>query len=381
MAFEIPTVFRQANHLQITSQILQSHRLHPELNEHLLFFECKVANGSSLPTPLPFGVFAEINNQGNAHESTLSVWVANGYYDNAVKFREQRADLTRINKYICKGYSITQVVPTNSAVLEGNNVWESNVQPLDEVHSVRRTVYVTTTNVITRGEFDQQLGVEHTITEELVAANVAEADTAHFPSGTTQVGATAVWLFVTYEELTCGWYLKVTENMNTGDGLILYGSRNHFWPAVLQSGPNAGDLVGEFKNEGDSRYGDEYTAAVLIDIRLKESYSGPCKATRTIGWSDSARAAPVTPTQYVTDSFHNAGIFSKFTVPTCLHYPVTWNELVGSNHPVLKDLQIRNAFFPGTTKTDWDATATLYPDDKPYKGGYLTETIVVYAPA
>jgi len=379
MAFEIPTVFRQTNQLQMTSQVLLSHRMHPDLKQRMLFFTCNVTNGSQIPDNVPFGVFAEIVNRQNGHQSELQVWVENGYYDNNVQFREQKSNLARLNKYICKAHQIIQIVPLNSLPLTGNDVWDSNVQNYDESHDVRRTIYVDETNVITRGVFDEALNTEHTVTEELVAANVAEA-ASDFPVKLVNTTGTK-FDYIRYEEIRCGWYLKTTEEMDSTEELELFGTRNHYWPSVLEDGPSAAALTGEYKDENHPKYGEYYDAAILISIRMKESYSGPCVATLTLKWSSTIPTKlNSTPDMLVTDAFANQGIFSNWSVPACLHYAVTWNELVGTNHPVLKDNQVRNVSFPATSETVWPSSVTLPGVPKPYKGGYLIETWEIDAP-
>jgi hypothetical protein len=378
MAYQIPAVFRQANQLQMTSPVLQSHRMFDLVNEHLIYFECKVTNGSLLPTPLPFGVFAEIVNRENSHQSILQVWVANGYYDNSPVFRQQVKLVNNYNKYICKAREVTEIVAQGTEPLPGVDVWKSEVTPFDEVHDVRNTVYVLETKVVSRGEYDPQLGVSHTVTEELVSASVAE-DHAQFPSGLLEVSLDVSYDFIEFDELSCGWYLKTTERMLLAETLTLHGTQNHSFPAVLQGGPAFQFLNGEHKDPADPLYGETYVTSVLSDIRLKESYSGPCVATVLRGWSNSPPTKEI-PTQMVTDSLQYNGIFVNFSIPDCLHYSIYEYENVGSNHPVLVDNQFRWAQFPATARTVWPTTVVLPQFAQPYKGGYLLETITIDSP-
>ena len=372
MAFEIPGVFTQANQLKSSGPVRQSHKFHRELGQHMIYFEAEVSNGFKLPTTLPFGVFAEVVNRANTHQSTLEVWVANGYYSNNPTFHEARTNVTNVNKYICKGHTIEQVVRANAFCLEGSTIWESSLAPIDEVHSMRTTTYIDELNQITRGEYDANLGLHQTITEDLVHVTAAEAD-ANYPTGTLSSGG-GVFRSIEFNEIKCGWFLKVAETMNEGSASTTYGTKNHAFPPVLQWGPNTQILYGVNKD------GETYQTSALSDSRLKEAYSGPCKVQVTKVWSSSRPlSAAQQPTQMLTDSFVYDGIFFKHSLPSCLHFNILLHENTGQHHPVLKDGQFRWATYPATTYTEWP-NIVLPQLPVPYKGGFLTTTETIYAP-
>jgi hypothetical protein len=348
-------------------------------------FICEVANKAKL-TPTRFGAIAEIRNgglvtsSGNRNKAQLVCWVAPGFFDDpsAPVFTTRTNKLTDVNKYICTATQTIEIVATGTAATTGTDVWESQVIDIDGVHSIRTTITITGYNTIIRGEWDPNLNQHLTYEEVLVDSTTAEAH-PQFPSGVVHVSGT-LYDYIDFDEIKCGWYLKTTVRLDSSITTTVNGTENHFWPAVLEYGPTAAPLQGEIKDPDAHNYGDTYNAAVLMDIRLKESYSGPCKATLTIGWVPTAPAL-ATPTQMITDAFANEGIFARFSIPACLHYEVVFNELVGSNHPTHTDYHVKLFNAPATPLTDWPSTVVLPQFPQMYLGGYLSKTLTIYPPA
>lgn len=375
--YQIPTVFKQQLELVAHSQPLQSVKFHRPSGQLMVYFELKVPNGTELPAAIPFGVFAEIENRNNAHESVMQIWVAPSFYSGSPTFATRTKKIADLSKFIELATETRQIVAPSTSPTTGDAIWESTVEYVDQAHSDLVVVTVNTLNQATTGVFDEKLQEFHTVYQDLVDATTAEAD-SNFPSGLLSVGG-GVYRYITFEEVKSGWYVKTTEVMNTSDGYAsLPFSYKDYWPSVLQLIEMA-PLTGRVKDKKHPDYDKTYTAANLYDIRLQESYNGPCYATLTVGWSATAPAHGV-PTQLIEDSFRYDGIFVDVSIPSCLHGAVPFVESVGSQHPTLEAGQFRTKNFPATSPSEWPDSKTSYERPEPYKGGFLTRTLTIYKP-
>lgn len=77
---DLGNVWSGFNRIAVKGPIRVSHKVHPQLQMHLEFFECAVRNKSRLSLPATFGVLPEIENAPpNSSQSQLQVWVAPKY--------------------------------------------------------------------------------------------------------------------------------------------------------------------------------------------------------------------------------------------------------------------------------------------------------------
>jgi len=369
MAFKLPEVFTQGNLLSSHSKIRQSHKEHPISKEKMIYFEVNVKNGFVVPTPLPFGVFAETT-EISSNEAQLQVWVANGFYQNNPTFAENRKRVYNLTPFIQEADVFEQIVLSGAPIITDTDTWEANQTAIDQTHDFSRKVQVVTRNDIVSGERDLQMFETHTITKTLEKAVDAEA-AADFPAALS-AGTPPNFNYIEYNEIRYGWYIKSNEEISEGTKTAFWTTRSQFWPAVLEN-IDLGILEGQLDS------GETYIASVLIDARYKESYSGPCKTLVTKKWS-SDMPEIVNPTQLVTDAFQYQGIFFNFTCPECLHHTVDFKEFTGSFHPKLKSSQFRIKSFPGTRYVDWPSFQERTDDPTPYKGGYLYDVIRIFAP-
>lgn len=369
MAYKIPEIFRQGNLASSYSTVRQGHRLHPIAKERMVYFELMVPNGFTVPKPLPFGIFAEVEPTGSMKESLLQVWVADGYYTNSVSFAGVKRKVFNFNELIKEAEVEERIVMLTAPFETDSDTWEATVEPIDDVHGLLRKVQVVETNVVNFGIRDEQLRANHSASRELVKSSVAEA-ASDYPSDLQLNGS--VYEFVEYEEVKCGWYVKTIEQLTAGEGFTYGTTRSKFWPAVMESFE-----VAELTGETDA--GEEYIASILLDVRYKESYNGPCQASIQREWQPFA-PTDLKPIQMITDAFQYQGIFFNFTSPESLHPTVTIEEFVGE-HPVLLDNQFRVKTFPGTALTDWPPSIIYQEDPVPYKGGFIWETVTIQSPS
>jgi hypothetical protein len=371
MNYKLPTPITHVLSGSATGRIRQSERFYQPAGQRLIYFEVEVPNGFALPTALPYGVLAEVINKGRANESTLTVWVNRGYYSDNVQWRTVVRYVKCFNEFISLAKIEETIVLNGSQPDCENDVWESQVVEIDEVHSKKTTVRVVETNAVIDGEFDEVLAECHTVTRTLVQANVAENETG-FPCYVNG----DIW--TTWEEIKCGWYVKTEEQMTEGTTATVGFTRNWYWPAVLQQTPEIAPLYARDDND------ERYTYAQLIEVFLKESYSGPCKCLSRKNWSASAPTGGAPSVYMITDFIQYNGIFFNITIPECLHSTLQFNESVG-NHPVLEEGQFRIKSFPGTNlgendRIDWPNDVTIRSEPRPYKGGWTWENITIYKP-
>jgi hypothetical protein len=376
MAEVIPEIFRQGNTYSTFSSPKVGDRLHPISKENMTFIEVDVHNGFQVPRPLPFGVMAEVINEGSAKESLLQIWVAAGFYDNNPTFAENIRPVFNLNEFIKEANVHEQIVLRNTPLVTDADTWEASVEPIDQTHGLLQKVQVVTLNDVVEGIWDDELQQSHKVTRSLVRTATAEVD-SNYPSTLVLVSGT-IYNFITFDELRYGWYLKESEALDTSVDLFTYHThRSHFWPAVQETDIVVSPL-NAFKIEEDQSK-TEYVASQMLDVRYKESFNGPCKTQVARKWVAAIPAA-VAPTQILTDAFQYQGIFFKFTSPECLHGPVFGPEFVGSDHPVLVANQSRFMDFPATTLPDWPDFVSLIADPVPYKGGFITEDITIFKP-
>lgn len=139
----------------------------------------------------------------------------------------------------------------------------------------------------------------------------------------------------------------------------------YFWPAVLEPG-NFGILNitvdGKFRS--------------IVDYRLRQPYQGPCAAEVTEEWYTEP-PSPVTPIDPILrpDSISYNGVWVNFTIPACLHPQV----FVREEYTGLAGSLWLEKTWPATPLTDWPPTITRQVV-RPFQGGYLLETIVIYRP-
>jgi len=120
--------------------VLQSSVFDKELMTHVDLIEFEVSNHAKVPDDLPFGLLAEIVNQGNMTRSRMQVRVGPGFYtEGGVVWPE-----TVVHEYANDPSLLTalisyQVVPIDAVADSGAGIWDSEVKPLDSRHGLKIT--------------------------------------------------------------------------------------------------------------------------------------------------------------------------------------------------------------------------------------------------
>ena len=129
--------------MQVKGPVLVGQVFDKQLNSVVDTIEFQVSNKSQLPL-LPFGVFGEVVNERNSNHAWVKVRVHPTYWDGAVVIAPWSKKYVKYNEYVCAATETFTVVAPDAAADIGSDVWESVVEPLDNVHSIKRTVTVTT---------------------------------------------------------------------------------------------------------------------------------------------------------------------------------------------------------------------------------------------
>jgi hypothetical protein len=327
-------------------------RIHHE--QVMLTFQYKVTNGSFIGnTDIPFGYFIQIE-PFNSSESLLTI-IAAPRTDDSPVFIERETGGTNMNEYIC-GYTITkQIVEPGTAPDSGANIWESTVTPIDEKHSEKVTVTITSYNQVIQDEWDETLSTPVRITRELTQT-LGDYSIAVVTSQVERV---------TYQEVRCGWWVKSTERFAVVSRS--YGtSVEYYWPGVLTA---IGTYVYELKDGG----AETYVSATINP----EAYRGPCKATITETWTVTAPTVDE-PTQMFPLPVDIDTPFAGKSIGPTLHGAVSFN-IVMSSHPRYENV-VANYSWPATSPTARPSTAIASDNVDPVRGGYLRRRIVVDAP-
>jgi hypothetical protein len=109
-------------------------------------------------------------------------------------------------------------------------------------------------------------------------------------------------------------------------------------------------------------------------------YNGPCKAETTVQWtagkpSLTALSAPPKPLPIVLST-----PLVQLSIPASLHGGINVAVSTGTSHPVY-EYTAGTYVYPTTNyPTAWPASLTVSCDIKPFRGGWLKETVVVYSP-
>lgn len=108
-------------------------------------------------------------------------------------------------------------------------------------------------------------------------------------------------------------------------------------------------------------------------------YSGPCKARIVAKWQPDEfdDVAPDVPMLPIPISV--ATPYFSLSIPASLHEEYNLTFTNGTTDPVFK-LGVLNFTSAATNYTDWPATIVAQDTQKPYKGGFLRETVTIYKP-
>ena len=380
MAFQLPNVFTSGSALKLNGPVTQGFATHPVAKESMVYFRCRVPNGSVYPKPLPFGVFAEIT-PDNTADALLEVWVAPSYYTGTPVFAVRSEAISDPNPWACGGTRTSQIVATGTAKDESSTIWESNVRYIDETHSEKVNIVLGTLKDVKRTQFDENLKAWLEITETLMYETAAEAD-LDFPGTLKDDGGPGPYYFTEFNKVKACWYVKKRTKLTTAMGETYETTENYSLPAVL-------DYVDFTALDALDEFGESYRYKVLVDAVIKGAYSGPCKTVVVTGWSPVSVGADGL-TSLHPKSIDFVGPTFGFSISPCLHEADTIVDNVNADHPVFDGAVNRSVTYNPTKKyivgtgesnqTDWPSTIIKFKGEVPYLGGYLTTTKTVHVP-
>lgn len=361
-------------HYAVRGPVMQGQRFDTRLKQHMHTLMFELPHGQRIPAD--FGYFVEIEPK-NTNKATCIISITPYETDpeGDPTFLDQVSFVDNLTEFICKAKVITQIVPKGTAPLRGTDIWNSRVEYYDEYHDIRTTEYVLEANIVTSNEWDNQLNESHPVSVTITQTEPTSLGIVETTPGTL--------VFRSKQEIKCGWWAVREENMSTTGVYNYTTNENYYWPPVLTTDIDLGDLTA-------TRDGVSYIAGILMDYNMKEAYSGPCRCDVTVQWSLTAPSVTGVE-QLIPESIKYQGIFVNFNIPKCLHpYLETQGETVAT-HPVLDTPQTRpNKAWPATKKSiiggqpvdavDWPQTIVGAKEVKPYKGGYLLITKTYHSP-
>jgi hypothetical protein len=222
---------------------------------------------------------------------------------------------------------------------------------------VRVTV---TTGPTVDQEYDPLTGKLITVTQELVPAGTAGQTIDSFTGE-----------YATIQQINQFYAIKTTRRptmLGVGSNARSYDSIiNWAWPPVLL----AINFFGVNNKDGS-------LAKMGYNADFKEGYSGPCKARITESWSPVAIAAP-TITPMIPTPMEFDFPLTNLSIPACLHTQITFQEVIGTNHPTLA-YTTSTKTFAGTNYTNWPNTIVGQFTQTPYQGGFRIESVLIYKP-
>lgn len=176
----------------------------------------------------------------------------------------------------------------------------------------------------------------------------------------------------TGKQLSAKWFLVTTQqvvNTEGGGGSFSYEtSVNYSFPSVLSS---IATDVWERRSGGLEPYSRP--------VYSKHGYSGPCRAVVSVSWSKAAPSIPAlsAPPRPLPISY--ASPIASISIPPSLHAAFNVSLTNGTSDKVYV-YTAGTYSFPATNYTDWPSSLIVKASSKPFRGGWLLETVTVYSP-
>lgn len=357
---ELKGTFRPPSWLKVKGEWTCGQQVVDKFEQVMLVATCNVTNGFNVDgADIPFGFFVTIA-PFNQHESKLSLICAPGALDtpSAPVFNVRTTKVTNLNEFICAATITKQVVAPATNASSGSNIWESTVTPIDDKHSELMVTTATSYNQVVSDEWDETLNGYVRITRELTQTHGASS----------VVLATGNVTHIFYQEVRCGWWVKVTE-VFAAFSRSYASNVEFFWPGVFDFESSLWTNAFPLKN-GSTQY---YSFVQLV----KEAYRGPCRAIieesisdTTVGVEDIEVMQPL-PIQLTTP-------FISLSIEPTLHDAFDYTLDINSDS-IYEDVE--GVFeYPATTPTDWPASVVGSWTAQPFRGVYFIRKVTVYPP-
>lgn len=117
-------------------------------------------------------------------------------------------------------------------------------------------------------------------------------------------------------------------------------------------------------------------------VYSQEGYSGPCRATVTITWKSSKHTLPTISEPPLPLPIAFSTPIVSLSVPATLHNQISFSVTTGTSDPIYNYIG-GNYTFPATNYPSWSDMSsglTISAEQKPFRGGWLLETVKVFPP-
>lgn len=300
-------------------------------------------------------------------------WVYTGYSGSQYK------KFTR--KYLIKRTDIDDevAIPLNTAdtvatdyVLFDTQFVPTGSKELDSVYMMRQSTYIKI-EILEGVIYDPKLKENYVYEETIIFGDYDEA----LNNGGLNLTAP---LLVTAIPINASWTRIYTRRRNDDNDFVTrsyFTYVNYSWPAVLKYF-NIAVLNTKASYEGDEE------SFFIEDVRVQNSYSGPCMAFITEELiEDVDYTSPPTPEPVDEPMFPEViqarGVFSGIGIRATLHSEITFTETRGTASKWNNGSTIWT--FPATNYTDWPASLVVSSTVSPTLKGWMKKTITVYKPS
>tara|TARA_B100000131_G_scaffold149193_1_gene144838 strand:+ start:663 stop:2279 length:1617 start_codon:yes stop_codon:yes gene_type:complete len=267
-------------------------------------------------------------------------------------------------------------------------------QELDSLFVVEQRVYFRRVDIVSQSLDPATGGMLKTVVKLVHRGEDFATPQGNREAGTTGYEAEANWglstegqNFETQQLSNDWWQVTIQDVIPQGLGTDDYGYgtggkklreyttwQNFTWPSVVDG------LVFTTANRKDG------ASQTVVTVRMKEGkagHSGPTKMTVRQIWKKTAMTPP-TPTVFKPTSARYSGVQYSVSVSNVLSPAITLTDFIGTEHPTYKmgEYAFPKPWLQASDPTDWPAGAFEGAvSQKPFRGGYLLEVVLVHPPA
>jgi hypothetical protein len=189
-------------------------------------------------------------------------------------------------------------------------------------------------------------------------------------------GVTAGGINYEVSRLSNDWWRVIIQDVVpdtlAGGGVTYTTTRNYSYPA---------ELIGFRFTPISRKDGSSETSVTALK---KDAFSGPIQVEVNRKWSAAAPTDTYKPTFFKPTGGSYSGALFKLSYSNVLCAPFTLTDTVGTSHPVYKLGVYADQFFEGGTTPQAQpasgSTVKMGRAVKPFRGGYLTETLTGIIP-
>jgi hypothetical protein len=267
-------------------------------------------------------------------------------------------------------------------------------QELDSLFVVEQRVYFRRVDIVSQSLDPATGGMLKTVVKLVHRGEDFATPQGNREAGTTGYEAEANWglstegqNFETQQLSNDWWQVTIQDVIPQGLGTDDYGYgtggkklreyttwQNFTWPSVVDG------LVFTTAERKDG------ASQTVVTVRMKEGkagHSGPTKMTVRQIWKKTAMTPP-TPTVFKPTSARYSGVQYSVSVSNVLSPAITLTDFIGTEHPTYKlgEYAFPKPWLQASDPTDWPAGAFEGAvSQKPFRGGYLLEVVLVHLPS